>query len=87
VLNAFLTAVLYGHGYEPGRDDHVGDIHLPGNIENGFVGLDAADFVGLGVDGVDTPLVAEIQQVFDQPVTDVKFFSRRTDNRHTYGIE
>jgi hypothetical protein len=82
VLDALLAAVLHGHGYELGRDDHVGHIHLPGNIQNGRVGLDAADLVGLGVDGVDAPGVAEIQQVLDHPVADVKFLARSADDRH-----
>ncbi len=86
-LDPFLPTIVNGLGHESGRDDHVYDIHISGNIQNRGIRFDAPDLIGLGIDGVDRPLESKIQQVLDNSVADVKFLGGCTDDCYCLGIE
>jgi hypothetical protein len=87
VLDPFLAAVFHRLGHKLGRDDHVHHIDVVRAVQDRLVGLDAADLVRAGIDGVYGPREAEIDQVLDHPVADGKILGGGTDDGHRSGPE
>ncbi len=84
VLHLFDTAVFNCLGDELGRYHHVNHIDTIGNIHDGFIGLDAADFICLRVDRIDGALELKIYKIADNPVPDRELFGGGADYRHGF---
>ena len=80
-------ALLQGGGHDFGRDHHHRQVRGGGGVGDGFIDLEAQDFLGLGVDGIERPGEAAVFQVGQDVVAQLARGGRGADDRDAFGTK
>ena len=79
-FNTLLTAFLDHRRHRGSGNGQMDDINIRGNIKNRFVCFYSADLIYLGIDRVDLSCEPEIDEVPDDPITNIEFLCRSSYN-------
>ena len=85
--NGSFTSITEPRSDQPGGDDHHGQLRGLGDLSDGLVNLQAENFVGLGVDGVQISRETSVSEVGQDVVAEFAGRGGGADDGHAFGLE